>query len=109
MAGKREQYVAPMDPKARIERDPVILPRQKDVLRHVLRSGEVSSRVYAEMAGVSSSTARRDLQELVLGGWLRRDGTGMATTYLPGDLLYPGGGEQRVHNAHGEDACLRCG
>ncbi|MBR9976101.1 MAG: DeoR family transcriptional regulator [Bacteroidetes bacterium] len=108
MADKREQYVRLMEPKARIDRDPIIAPRQKIVLRHVLKTGEVSSREYAELTRISESTARRDLQELILGGWLRKQGSGIATLYLPGDLLYPGGGEQRVHNADGDDACLNC-
>ena len=108
MGNKREQYISMMDPKARIERDPVIAPRQKIVLRHVLKTGEVRSNEYAQLTGISESTARRDLQELILGGWLRKQGSGVATVYLPGDLLFPGGGEQRVHNADGDDACFNC-
>lgn len=110
MAAKREQYVALMDPKARIERDPVISTRQKKALRHVLKTGEISSKSYAELTGLSDTTARRDLFELVLGGWLRQDGAGRSSTWLPGDLLYPGGGEQRVPSADGSgDGCFNCG
>ncbi|MDX9759697.1 MAG: DeoR family transcriptional regulator [Bacteroidota bacterium] len=110
MAAKREQYVALMDPKARIERDPVISARQKKALKHVMTSGEISSRTYAELTGLSDATARRDLFELVLGGWLRHDGAGRTSLWLPGDLLYPGGGEQRVPSADGSgDGCFNCG
>ncbi|MBE0644104.1 MAG: DeoR family transcriptional regulator [Bacteroidetes bacterium] len=110
MTAKREHYVALMDPKHRIERNPILLPRQKDALRHVMKTGEITSKRYAVMNGVSEATARRDLQELILGGWLRREGRGSAVEYLPGDLLYPGGGEQRVPSADGTgDGCWNCG
>ncbi len=110
MAAKRDQYVAFMDPKARIERDPVISPRQKKALKQVLKTGEITTRAYADLAGLSEATARRDLQELILGGWLRHDGTGRSSTYLPGELLFPGGGEQRVPSADGSgDGCFNCG
>lgn len=110
MTANREQYVALMDPKARIERNPILLPRQKDALMHVLKNGEISSGSYAAFYGVSETTARRDLQELILGGWIRREGAGRSTQYLPGDLLYPGGGEQRVPSANGSgDGCFNCG
>lgn len=110
MAAKRDQYVAFMDPKARIERDPVISSRQKKALRQVLDTGEITSKSYARLAGLSEATARRDLQELILGGWLRHDGAGRSSVYLPGDLLFPGGGEQRVPSADGSgDGCFTCG
>ncbi len=110
MTAKREQYVAFMDPEERIARNPILVPRQKDALRHVMKTGEIRSREYAAMHGVSESTARRDLQELILGGWLRREGAGSASSYLPGDLLYPGGGEQRVPSADGSgEGCWSCG
>jgi predicted HTH transcriptional regulator len=110
MAAKRDQYVALMEPKSRIERDPVIAQRQKKGLRHVLKAGDITSREYAALTGISEGTARRDLQELILGGWLRREGAGIATVYLPGDLLFPGGGVQRVPSADGSgDGCFNCG
>lgn len=110
MTAKREQYVALMDPKERIERNPILIPRQKDALRLVMKKGEITSKTYAARFNVSESTARRDLQELILGGWLRREGAGRSIEYLPGDLLYPGGGEQRVPAADGSgDGCFNCG
>ncbi|MBR9976849.1 MAG: DeoR family transcriptional regulator [Bacteroidetes bacterium] len=110
MSAKRDQYVAFMDPTKRIERDPVIIPRQKSALRLVYRKGEITSRDYAGHCKVSETTARRDLQELILAGWLRREGAGRASRYLPGLLLNQGGGEQRVPNSEGDgDGCFNCG
>jgi len=110
MPAKRDQYIKFMDPVIRIERDPVILARQKSALLHVHETGSITSRNYATLCGVSETTARRDLQELILAGWLRREGSGTASLYRPGALLNHGGGEQRVPSADGKgDGCFNCG
>lgn len=110
MAASRDQYVAFMDPGKRIDRDPVIIPRQKSALHLLYRKGEITSSEYAAHCKVSESTARRDLQELILAGWVRREGAGRTSCYLPGLLLNQGGDEQRVPKADGSgDGCFNCG
>lgn len=61
----------------RIDANPILYPRQKDMLKHAcLQGGFITRSEYMDKTGVSASTAGRDLSEMVLAGWLERDGPG---------------------------------
>ncbi|MBN1447235.1 MAG: DeoR family transcriptional regulator [Bacteroidetes bacterium] len=67
----------------RIDANPILVPRQKDILRYVCVEGSITRTGYIERTGVSGSTATRDLSEMVLAGWLVRESPGR---YVIGDL-----------------------
>lgn len=66
----------------RIDANPILYPRQKDMLKHTCTSGHITRSEYIKRTGVSESTAGRDLSELVLAGWLERIAPGQ---YVMGD------------------------
>lgn len=58
--------------------------RQRAALQRIRERGRISRADYEELAGgVAPRTAQADLQDLVARGFLRKEGKGPATRYVP--------------------------
>jgi ATP-dependent DNA helicase RecG len=58
--------------------------RQKQILRLVLEKGFVTSAACVQALGIVKDTAWRDLNDLIIQGYLQKAGTGRASRYLAG-------------------------
>ncbi|MCB2205047.1 hypothetical protein KQI65_09885 [bacterium] len=87
----------PLTLRQRLAHDPIMNTRQKNAVRHVLKHGDIARREYAERFDVTPSVATRELGELVLAGWLRRQGRSTATRYILDDQKF---GTEHLHDAY---------
>jgi DNA-binding transcriptional ArsR family regulator len=55
--------------------------REGKALAHIRRKGKITTKEYAEYAGVSLRTAERDLSDLVKAGYIQSSGRGRAAHY----------------------------